>query len=119
GSGAPPARGRQRRLPRARSPLRLEDAPALREGRAGRRRLSPLDPAGVPHAHRPGAAPPRGLAGLALGVALQAVVWDRLPLARVIDERVPLRTDPVARVEEAPADAPDLSPIAVLAPERG
>ena len=48
----------------------------------------------------------------------QAVVGNRLPLARVVDERVPLWTDRVARVEEPQANAPDLSRVGVLAPER-
>src|SRR5581483_8742561 len=42
----------------------------------------------------------------------------RLPLTRVVDVGVPLRADPVARIEEPEADAADLSRVGVLAPER-
>jgi PHP domain len=55
------AGGRLRRLPPDLTPLRLEDAPPVCEGGAGRDRVSALSPAGVPDAHRRGSAPPRSL----------------------------------------------------------
>src|SRR5262249_14508330 len=64
------------------------------------------------------AASPRGLARLAFGVPLEGVLGNRLPLARVVHERVPLRPDPVTRIEEPEPDASDLSRVGVLAPER-
>src|SRR5262249_54982898 len=60
----------------------------------------------------------RPLARLSLGVALEPVVGDRLPVAGVVDERVPLRPDPVTRIEEPEPDAPHFSRVGVLAPER-
>src|SRR5207249_742119 len=51
------------------------------------------------------------------GVALEPVLGDRLPFARVVDEGAPLRPDVVARVEEAEAHAPYLPGIGILAPE--
>src|SRR4029079_14611004 len=62
--------------------------------------------------------PSRASAGFAFRVALEAVVGDRLPLAGVVDEGVPLRPEPVARVEEPEPDASDLPGVGVLAPER-
>ena len=52
------------------------------------------------------------------GEALEPVVGERFPLARVVHERAPLRADVVARVEEADADAADFARLRVLAPQR-
>src|SRR5436305_1327171 len=59
-----------------------------------------------------------GLARLRFGVALEPVVAQRLPRARVVHVRVPLRTNVVRLVEQAEADAADLARLRVLAPER-
>ena len=58
------------------------------------------------------------LTRLAFGVAVEPVVGDRLPLARVVDEGAPLRPDAVSGIEEAEAHAPDLTGLGIRAPER-
>src|ERR1700751_4317751 len=58
------------------------------------------------------------LARLSLGVPLEPVVRQRLPLARVLHERVPLRTDVVAGIEEAEPHTPDLARLGRETPER-
>src|SRR5262249_47411473 len=58
------------------------------------------------------------LARLTFGVALEPVGGQGLPLAGVVDERVPLRPDVVAGVEETEAHASDLAGVRVQAPER-
>src|SRR5207253_4070635 len=66
----------------------------------------------------PRAARAQQLAGLAFRISLAPVSRDRLPLARKVDERVPLRPDSVARVEEPEAHAPGFPGVRILAPER-
>src|SRR5947209_9095691 len=60
----------------------------------------------------------RTLPRLTFGVALEPVVRDRLPLAGIVDVRVPLRPNAVARIEEPQADAPHVAGVRILAPER-
>jgi hypothetical protein len=61
GRGARPAGGRERRLPQARAPLRLEDAAPVREARGRGGRVPPLGPARIPDPDRPRAVAPRSV----------------------------------------------------------
>src|ERR1700758_1694384 len=63
-------------------------------------------------------AAPIVLARLRFRIPLEPVVGERLPVARVVHERAPLRTDVVTVVEETEPDAPHLPGLRVLAPER-